>query len=157
MKVKAMEYIPKNSNRDHDFPWSEKRWCIMDEETGEILDDAQGYGYKTPQKAYAAWGYKHRDTSKDAEKLEKTKVIKQWMKEHRSFMRDLDNEAFIIYKGSGDPNDRFDASFVSKMLKESGYTDLEFTAGELLKVMSKGSLCPEPEKRKKKKRRKAYV
>jgi hypothetical protein len=32
---------------------------MMDTETGEILDDAQGYGFKTPQKAYAAYHYKY--------------------------------------------------------------------------------------------------
>ena len=45
----------------------ERRFQIVDAETGEVLDDAQGYGYKSPQKAHAAWGYKNRDKSKDAE------------------------------------------------------------------------------------------
>lgn len=30
-------------------------YIIVDTETGEILDDAQGYGYKTVKKAYAAY------------------------------------------------------------------------------------------------------
>lgn len=40
-------------------PW-DRRWCIVDAETGELLDDAQGYGYKTIKKAHAAWNYKNR-------------------------------------------------------------------------------------------------
>lgn len=56
-KVKKTEStvkaIKKNINGD---PY---RYVMMDTETGEILDDAQGYGYKTPQKAYAAYNYKH--------------------------------------------------------------------------------------------------
>ena len=36
----------------------DSRFVIVDIETGEILDDAQGYGYKTAQKAYAGYNYK---------------------------------------------------------------------------------------------------
>ena len=35
----------------------EDRWVIIDEQTGEILDDAQGYGYKSAQKAHAGYAY----------------------------------------------------------------------------------------------------
>ena len=38
----------------------------VDFNTGAILDDAQGYGYKTPQKAHAAWGYKNRTPAQKA-------------------------------------------------------------------------------------------
>ena len=57
----------------------EKRYRIVSTETGEILDDAQGYGYKTAKKAYAAYSYKHRDRSKDKERAAKEKKIKKWM------------------------------------------------------------------------------
>jgi hypothetical protein len=50
-----------------------KRFVVVDNETGEVLDDAQGYGYKTAQKAHVAWAYKTRDKSKDAEKMKKKK------------------------------------------------------------------------------------
>lgn len=33
------------------------RYVIVDIDTGEILDDAQGYGYRTAQKAYAGYNY----------------------------------------------------------------------------------------------------
>lgn len=32
----------------------------MDKATGEIIDNAQGYGYKTKRKAYAAYNWKNR-------------------------------------------------------------------------------------------------
>jgi hypothetical protein len=50
---------------------SKIRYVIKDMETGMIVDDAQGYGYKSAQKAYAGWAYKSRDKSRDAEKAEK--------------------------------------------------------------------------------------
>lgn len=40
------------------------RYVMQNTHTGEIVDDAQGYGYKTPQKAYAAYNYKHRGGKK---------------------------------------------------------------------------------------------
>ena len=38
----------------------DKRYVVVDADTGEVLDDAQGYGYKTVRKAYAAYYYKHK-------------------------------------------------------------------------------------------------
>ena len=38
--------------------WYDPRYVIVDTSTGEIVDDAQGYGYKSEQKAYACFSYK---------------------------------------------------------------------------------------------------
>ncbi len=62
------------------------RYAIVDIETGEIMDDAQGYGYKSAQKAYAGWAYKNRDKSRDAEKAEKEIIINTG-REDRSLAR----------------------------------------------------------------------
>ena len=35
----------------------EKRYVVINKETGEILSDAQGYGYKSIPKAYSAYMY----------------------------------------------------------------------------------------------------
>ena len=59
---KAVRYQPHEHN-------TETRYCIVSTITGEILDDAQGYGYKTAQKAYAAYTYKTQ--SKTARKKKK--------------------------------------------------------------------------------------
>lgn len=114
----------------------EMRFRIVSTETGAVLDDAQGFGYKTAQKAYAAYTYKNRDKSKDAEKRAKEKEIKQWMKENKSFVNLMDCLAFEIAKGSWGPDDKFDAKFVKTMLKENELSP-DFTAGELLRVWKK--------------------
>lgn len=36
----------------------EVRYCIVDKKTGRVLDDANGYGYKSAYKAHKAYGYK---------------------------------------------------------------------------------------------------
>ena len=57
----------------YDTRYEETRFAVFDAETGEMLDDAQGYGYRTAKKAWAAWTYKNRDKSKDREKARKKK------------------------------------------------------------------------------------
>lgn len=115
----------------------DKRFVVINAETGEVIDDAQGYGYKTAQRAYAAYEYKHRDKSKDAEKAKKKKIIRAWMKEHKDFMDLMEEIAFEVAKGSGNPNEKIDSNLVKKMFKEY---DLHpnFTACDLLKEWTKG-------------------
>lgn len=115
----------------------EKRFVIVDKENGEILDDAQGYGYKSAQKAYAAWNYKNRDKSKDKERAKKRNAIKKWMREHKSFVNMMDQFAFEIAKGSWGKDDKFDAKFLREMLQANNL-EVEFTAGELLNVWRSG-------------------
>ena len=67
------------------------RFVLIDKETGEIVDDAQGYGYKTEKKAYACWAYKNRDK-------ELEKKVKKWMKSNKAIMRKIDHLAYDIVK-----------------------------------------------------------
>lgn len=68
----------------------EPRFAIADARTGEILDDAQGYGYKSRQKAHAAWGWKNRSP----EKIEKEKRILAWYRKNKKFSNALN--AFLL-------------------------------------------------------------
>ena len=107
----------------------DKRYVVVDKDTGEVLDDAQGWGYKSVQKAYAAYSYKTRDKSKDAEKRAKKRHILAWLKEHKGFSQLMEGVAFDCVK-CGEP---FNAALVKKLLKENNL-DPDFTAGELLRV-----------------------
>lgn len=111
------------------------RYILINTETGEIVDNAQGYGYKSIQGAYAAYSYKTRDRSKDKERELKKREIRKWMKEHKSFVEELDNIAFINLKDGIDKD--ISAKDVKDLLKNYGLTT-NFTAGELLKVWRKG-------------------
>ena len=55
----------------------DKRYVVIDTLTGEVLDNAQGYGYKSERKAYASYAYKTKDKSKDKEKAENNSQIKK--------------------------------------------------------------------------------
>ena len=109
----------------------EKRYVIIDKETREILDNAQGYGYKTPQKAYSAYWYLTKGRTPEAQ--EKRKHIREWLKTHKSFVNALDGFALDIAKGAGAPDEKIDAEFVEWLLKEYDLT-IDFTAKELLSV-----------------------
>lgn len=54
------------------------RYVLIDIETGEIIDDAQGYGFRTPQKAYSAYSYRLKQNGR---KTYTKKDIKKWISE----------------------------------------------------------------------------
>lgn len=126
--IVAMSYKPEGS-------YSETRYVIMNKETGEVLDDAQGYGYRSAQKAYAAYAWKTRDRSKDKEKQAKEKAIRTWMKQHRAFVNALDQLAFDIVSG-GDPNDKITTKTVRDLLAELNI-ETEFEPNDILRVWRK--------------------
>jgi len=111
----------------------DSRYIIVDKDTGEIIDDAQGYGYKSKQGAYAAYSYKNRDRSKDDVKAQKKKAVKEWCRQNKDFVSRLEDDAFQIAKGSYGPEDKFNAKWVTKAFEEAGYIDLPFTSAEFLK------------------------
>ena len=114
----------------------DKRFVIIDKDTKEILDDAQGFGYKSAKKAYAAYHYKNRDKSKNLNKQNKELIIRKWMNEHKNFVQSMDSISFEITKGAWGPDAKFDTAFVSRMLKEYKL-QTDFTAKELLKAWKK--------------------
>ena len=125
----------KSESLSTQYEW---RFVVVDTDTGEILDNAQGYGYKSRQKAMAAWNYKNRDKSKDAEKKKKERKIKDWMRHHKGFVNAMNGYCFEIeYKRSWGPDDKFDAKFVKQMLKDYGLELDGFTVGDLLRVWRK--------------------
>lgn len=45
MAVKARPFDVRHEPEDrYDIGWTETRWRLVDEDTGEIVDDAQGWG-----------------------------------------------------------------------------------------------------------------
>lgn len=60
-----------------------ERFVIVDTETGEILDDAQGFGYKSAPKAYAAYNYKNKSDKEKLDKMEHYVKVYKWMISHK--------------------------------------------------------------------------
>lgn len=114
----------------------QKRYIVIDKETGEVMDNAQSYGYKSIKNAYASYSYKTRDKSKDKEKAGKTKQIQKWLDTHEDFTEALEVYAFEIAKGSWGPDAKLDAKLVKDLLKNSAL-ETSFTASEILNVWRK--------------------
>lgn len=76
----------------------DSRYVIVDTETGEILDDAQGYGYRTAQKAYAGYNYKIMPKSEKAKKAARERNMQKWMSRHKAFNRAAGDASFYALK-----------------------------------------------------------
>ena len=113
----------------------EERFIIVDGETGEILDDAQGYGYKTIQGAFKAYKFKNLTKEERKERENKIALVKKWIKHNKKIMNLFEEICFEIWKGSWSPEDKFEEKLVKKILIENGYDidKLGFTIKELLK------------------------
>jgi len=82
----------------------DNRFIIINIHTGEILDDAQGYGYKTIEKAFAVFYYKKNNKKSDAKKKKTLKrTIERWLDKNEDFEDDIEYWIIqIIAKGCTD-------------------------------------------------------
>lgn len=109
----------------------DNRYVMIDTRTGEILDDAQGYGYKTIKKAFAAFCYKQHNSKSDAKKKKTLqKRIGKWLNSHRSLSSYLDDCLFRAYKYQEE--DQFDEQFLKDVLKEYNIELTSFSVKQLL-------------------------
>lgn len=95
MKESVIEAVP--------MPGNYSRWVMKNINTGKILDDAQGYGYRTAQKAHAAWAYKHSSKKQVENRKKNMRADKAFVKEHSSIGDDWAQVALDIYKDGGTP------------------------------------------------------
>lgn len=55
-------------SEEPEFYDNRRRYVMIDTATGEVVDDAQGYGFETAVKAYKCWGYKQNHHRSDKSK-----------------------------------------------------------------------------------------
>ena len=111
---------------------TDKRYVIIDTLTSEVLDNAQGYGYKSERKAYASYSYKTRDKSRDKEKALKASQIKKWLDENKDFSEALETYAFEAAKTSPSGQSKVDLNLIKALLKASRLKT-DFTPSEILR------------------------
>lgn len=104
------------------------KFIVIDKETGKILDDAQGYGYKTVRNAYACFAYKNMNKEQKKGYKKRKQEIATWIKTHSEFMNELECEMVDAMKN----NEQFTEKDIQQMLIRDGY-DKEITAKEILK------------------------
>lgn len=97
--LKIIEFKPSIKSNDYDFYDNyNKRYCIVDK-NDNIIDNAQGYGYKSKQKAYAAmnwlfFGGKEKKQLKD-------KQYNEWLNEnelHQKIIDDFEDITLAFFK-----------------------------------------------------------
>lgn len=103
---------------------------VIDETTGEILDNAQGYGYKSAQKAYAVYRYKHSSIEEIEKEHVTKKLVKELCKTHREFCSFMSG---VVWDSIKTPTEKITGKYVEKFLKEQGITDVPFIGKEFLK------------------------
>lgn len=107
------------------------RYCVVDTDTGEIIDDAQGYGYKTEEKAMAAYKWKNMDRNAKKQYFSKLEDIKKFMDENPKLKRkiELHKQSCMLYY---EPMDKED---IENIFKTNGFSfkDLSFNANDISK------------------------
>lgn len=108
------------------------RYVIVDKCTGELLDDAQGYGYTSKQKAYRAWTYKTKSTAEKRKKDATQRKVEGWCWSHPAVVDDLRELMVIKAKQDPDGKGRLSQAEAVKCLQEHGVKDLPVSVAELL-------------------------
>jgi hypothetical protein len=106
----------------------EKRYVVVDEATGDIVDDAQGYGYKAAQNAHRAHAYKSMPPKKERQRDAAHRQVRRWCTAHPEFMQHVEQAMFYALKDGlnlieGD---------VRAMLDEHG-VELPFSVKDLMR------------------------
>lgn len=124
MSAKAV--LSKELSRGRD-----KRWVIVEEETGKVLDDANGYGYKSVQNAYAGYNYKSKSPAQKSKAAAAKKAVKDFLRKHPDVEEMYEDCCFQAAKE--DREDEINAALVKDILRTLGYTDVPFTPSEFLR------------------------
>ena len=72
----------------------DKRYVVVDEVSGEIVDDAQGEGYKTAQNAHRAHAYKSMPRTKKRQREAVKRQVERWWAAHPDFMGHVEQSTF---------------------------------------------------------------
>lgn len=98
-----IKVVPIKKQVDDDYGgfvehYTETRYIIIDAETGETLDDAQGYGYKTAANAHRAWAYKKKPKKQRKAQDKRKKAIKKWLDENPEAEGEIETMFLYAYK-----------------------------------------------------------
>ena len=109
----------------------DKRYAIVDVESGEILDDAQGYGYKSKQKAYAAYYWKNRP--KEVKQAENDMIY--FFKKNKKIYKGLEYISLCAF----DYDEEMTEEDIIDVFESHGksFDKLPFTAKDVLKKWAK--------------------
>ena len=116
------------------------RYVLVDIDTGEIVDDANGYGYKTIKGAYSAYSYLNRTKEDKIKYNQRQNNVKKFLNDHKSFEKTFVECSYEIAMGKWGPDDKADCNLVKKLLKDMEITnikDYDITPNDVFKFLTK--------------------
>jgi hypothetical protein len=72
----------------------EKRCVVLDAATGDIVDDARGYGYKAAQDAHRGHAYKTMPPKRKRQRDAAGRQVRRWCRAHPEFMQHVEGAMF---------------------------------------------------------------
>jgi hypothetical protein len=106
----------------------DKRYVVVEEVSGEIVDDAQGYGYKSAQDAHRAHGYKSMPPKKKRQRDAARRRVRRWCAQHAEFMRHVERPMFYAMRDGQNITE----ADVRAILAEHG-VELPFSVKDLMR------------------------
>jgi len=106
----------------------DKRYVVVDEATGEVLDDAQGYGYKSTQNAHRAHAYKSMPQKKKRQRDAVKRRVERWCAQHAAFMQHVEQSLLYAMKDGENVTE----ADVRAILAEHG-SELPFSVKDLMR------------------------
>jgi hypothetical protein len=106
----------------------DKRYVVVDEATGEVVDDAQGHGYKSAQNAHRAYSYKSMPTKEKRQREAVKRQVERWCAEHEDLIQHVD-QAMLYALKDGETVTEAD---VRAILTEHGL-ELPFSVKDLMR------------------------
>lgn len=106
----------------------DRRYVVVDEASGEVVDNAHGYGYTSAQNAHRAHAYKLMSPRKKRQRDAVKRRVQRWCAERAEFMQHVDQAMFCAMK-DGETVTEAD---VSVILADYGL-ELPFSVKELMR------------------------
>ena len=110
--------------------FGEGRYAVANKNTGEIIDDAQGWGYKTRQNAHKAVYYKLNKNKIDSENA----TVKNFLKNNKAFSDEIETCMWYAVKD----NEEFTVDSF-KTLVEEMKIELPMDADKFFKILMRKS------------------
>lgn len=96
----------------------DRRFVVVDETTGQVLDDAQGYGYRTAENAHRAYSFKSATPAQKKKRDALKREVRQWCAAHQDFMDAVEQATLWAFKDG----ETFGAPELRHLLDQYGLT-----------------------------------
>lgn len=106
----------------------DKRYVVVDAATGDIVDDAQGYGYKTAKNAHRAHAYMSMPPKNKRRRDAAQRQVRRWCSAHPEFLQHVEQAMFYAVKDGVDLTE----ADVRAMLDEHG-VQVPFSVKDLMR------------------------